>query len=203
MSANSMNSAHVPEEVPREHHVCPWWIGYLIAIPLRKLAENPETILAPFARPGMTAVDIGSAFGFFSLPLARMVGPSGRVVCVDVQARMLSTLARRARRRHVDHIIQTHLASQESFGLAHLQGQADLVLAIHVVHETAYPRRFSSQVRDLLRPGGTFLLAEPTWHVSAEEFESTRQLALDLGFVQREHRRFRGSRLLVLEKPQG
>ncbi|MEW6363531.1 MAG: methyltransferase domain-containing protein [Acidobacteriota bacterium] len=202
MSANGTSSANVLEEVPRHRHVCPWWIGYLIANPLRKLAEDPETILAPFAGPGMTAVDIGAAFGFFSLPLARMIGAGGRVICVDVQPRMLSSLSRRARRRHVDHIIRTHLASQESFGLAHLEGQADLVLAIHVVHETAYPRRFLTQCRDLLRSGGTFLLAEPSWHVSNEEFESTRRLAREVGFAEREFRRLRRSRLLVLEKPR-
>ena len=78
------------EESPRGHHVCPWWVGYLIASPLRKLGENPDTILAPLVEPGMTTVDIGCAMGFFSLPLARMVGGSGRVVCVDVQERMLA-----------------------------------------------------------------------------------------------------------------
>ena len=73
------------EEKPRDHHVCPWWIGYLIASHLRKLGENPDTILGPLVEPGMTVVDVGCAMGFFSLPLARMVGESGRVLCVDVQ----------------------------------------------------------------------------------------------------------------------
>ena len=48
--------------------VCPVWVAYLLASPLRKLLQNPERILAPCVHEGMTVVDIGCAMGFFSLP---------------------------------------------------------------------------------------------------------------------------------------
>lgn len=44
----------------------------------------------------MTVLDVGSAMGFFSLPMAEMVGPGGKVVCIDVQLKMLQVLRRRA-----------------------------------------------------------------------------------------------------------
>jgi 2-polyprenyl-3-methyl-5-hydroxy-6-metoxy-1,4-benzoquinol methylase len=191
------------EEKPRKHHVCPWWVGYLIASPLRKLGENPNTILAPLVEPGMTAVDIGSAMGFFSLPLARMVGGSGRVVCVDVQERMLAALGRRARRKGLDQIIEIRLATQEDLGLEDLEGEADLLLAIHVLHETAYPRRFLTRCLATLRPGGKLLVIEPKGHVSDEDFEASRLLAVDVGFSDLERRDLKRSWGMVLGKPAG
>jgi 2-polyprenyl-3-methyl-5-hydroxy-6-metoxy-1,4-benzoquinol methylase len=191
------------DEEPRQHHVCPWWVGYLIASPLRKLSENPDTILKPLVKPGMTAVDIGSAMGFFSLPMAKMVGAEGRVVCVDVQQRMLSTLKRRARRRGLDRIIEPRLCSQEELGLDDLASQADLVLAVHVVHETTYPRRFLSTCFTTLKPGGRLLLIEPNGHVSSSEFSATRRLALETGFVEESESEGKRSRSLVLVRPEG
>ncbi len=73
-------------------NVCPHWVGYLLASPLRRLFQNPHKILGPYVEAGMTALDIGCAMGFFSLPLARMVGETGKIVCVDVQEKMLSSL---------------------------------------------------------------------------------------------------------------
>src|SRR5437867_3779272 len=74
------------------HSVCPWWIGYILASPVRKLMHNPHTILAPYVNKGMTVLDFGSAMGFFSIPLAQMVGPAGKVICVDMQEKMLERL---------------------------------------------------------------------------------------------------------------
>ena len=109
------------------HRVCPWWNGYLLLSPLRRISENPRTILAPLVARGMTVVDVGCAMGFYSLPLARMVGEGGRVVCVDLQQRMLSTLVRRARRRGLGHIVEPRLCTQERLDLDDLAGRAGLV----------------------------------------------------------------------------
>jgi ubiquinone/menaquinone biosynthesis C-methylase UbiE len=46
----------------------------------------------------MNVLDVGCGMGFFSLPIARLVGETGRVVCVDLQARMIKCLLRRAKK---------------------------------------------------------------------------------------------------------
>lgn len=188
------------DETDRKHHVCPWWVGYLIASPLRKLGEDPDAILGPLVQPGMTAVDIGCAMGFFSLPLARMIGPTGRVLCVDVQKRMLSSLLRRARRQGLQHIIETRQSTQEDLGLDDLRGQADLALTVHVIHETANPRRFLTQIREVLRPGGRLLVIEPKGHVSEAEFGATRRLCSEVGFNEIEAIPLRRSAGFLLER---
>ena len=40
-------------------HVCPVWVGYLLASPLRKLFHNPKKILGPYVEEGMKVLDIG------------------------------------------------------------------------------------------------------------------------------------------------
>jgi ubiquinone/menaquinone biosynthesis C-methylase UbiE len=82
-----------------EHGVCPWWVGYILASPIRKLAQNPAPMLKPFVRIGMTVLEPGPGMGFFTLELARLVGPEGRVIAVDVQPQMITGLRRRAETR--------------------------------------------------------------------------------------------------------
>jgi predicted methyltransferase len=68
------------------HRVCPWWIGYLLASPIRKLAQDPKGILSPLVSEGMTVVEPGPGMGFFTFELAKLIGPSGRVIAVDIHA---------------------------------------------------------------------------------------------------------------------
>jgi hypothetical protein len=71
------------------HRVCPWWLGYFLASPVRRLWQDPAGILSPFVSEGMTVVEPGSGMGFFTIDL-RVSWPSGRVVASDLQPRMLS-----------------------------------------------------------------------------------------------------------------
>src|SRR5512142_1379853 len=115
--------------------VCPWWIGYFLISPLRRLRQNPEKILRPYVREGMTVLEPGPGMGFFTLDLARLVGANGRVFAGDVQPKMLEGLMRRARKAGLAERIVPIQAKSESMGLNHLAGQVHLVLAFAMVHE--------------------------------------------------------------------
>ena len=65
-------------------------------------------------------VDVGCAMGYFTLPLAGLVGPTGRVIAVDLQARMLRALDRRARRAGLSEPIETRRCGADSLELATL-----------------------------------------------------------------------------------
>jgi ubiquinone/menaquinone biosynthesis C-methylase UbiE len=155
------------------HSVCPWWIGYLLLSPMRRWRQNPQRILEPWVRTGMTVVDVGCAMGYFTLPLAELVGPTGRVVAVDLQARMLRALERRARRAGVSTIIETRRCTADSLGVADLTGRVDFALLFAVAHEVPDVARLMGEIAAVLSPQGRALLAEPSGHVSAEEFEAS------------------------------
>lgn len=162
--------------------VCPWWMGYFLASPLRRLMLKPEALLAPYIREGMTVLEPGPGMGFFTLPMARMVGSAGRVVAVDVQAKMLESLRRRAMKAGMRERIETRLAQSDSLGVDDLRGRVDFVLASAVVHELPCATKFFREAAAVLRPGADLLLTEPEGHVDQQMFQVELKAARDSGF---------------------
>jgi len=167
---------------PGHHHVCPFWIGYLLASPLRKFWHNPNKILSPYLKPDMQVLDFGSAMGFFSLPMAKMVGPSGKVICIDIQEKMIKRLKERAQKANLLDRIETHVCSETSLGLDRFDGVLDFALAFAVVHEVPDPVLFFSQMYRSLKDSAKILIAEPNKRVSPEDFQATINTALSQGF---------------------
>ncbi len=180
--------------------ICPWWMGYLLASPIRRLFQDPAKILAPYVKPGMTVVEPGPGMGFFTLELARLVGPTGRVLAIDVQPRMLAGLQRRARRAGVADRIDARLVEPGSLGLEELPGAADFALAFAMVHEFRDDDRFFRQVAAALRPGGTLLLVEPAGHVPDDRFDGELESAARAGLSVAERPTIRHSRAALLRK---
>lgn len=183
------------------HRLCPVWIGYLLASPLRKLRQNPRTILAPFVRHGMIALDVGSALGFFSIPLAEAVGPDGRVVCLDVQPRMLRGLEKRARKAGVEERIETRLCEPDALGIGDLAGKVDFALVFAVAHEAPEPEALLAEIRATLKPRARVLLAEPKGVVPASEWAAMLDAAGRAGLAPTAFPSLGGVRAAVLETP--
>jgi ubiquinone/menaquinone biosynthesis C-methylase UbiE len=182
------------------HKLCPPWVGWLLASPVRAWYQKPEQILGLRITPGMKVLDVGSAMGFFSLPLARMVGPEGRVLCVDVQQKMLRQLERRARRAGLRDRIEPILATPESLALEGHDGTVDFALAFAVVHEVPSAERLFTEIARALKLGATLLVAEPARHISAREFGQTVTAAEAQGFAVVEHPRIPASNAALLRK---
>ncbi|HEX8711016.1 MAG TPA: class I SAM-dependent methyltransferase [Terracidiphilus sp.] len=183
------------------HRVCPWWIGYFLASPIRRwLSEKPEILLAPWVKSGMTIVEPGPGMGFFTLPMARMAGPSGRVIAVDIQPKMLASLNRRARKAGLEGRIETRLVQPGSMGLDDLRGAADFALVFAVVHEVPSAAGFFAEIASALKRGGLLLFAEPAGHVSPEDFESEIKAAQLAGLAEISRPSVRRSHAGLLKK---
>ena len=98
-------------------HVCPWWMGYVLISPLRRLLQNPRKILDSHVKPGMITLDVGCGMGYFSLAMAETVGPEGKVVCVDLQPKMIEALKRRASKAGVLDRIDHRVCDKNGLGL--------------------------------------------------------------------------------------
>jgi ubiquinone/menaquinone biosynthesis C-methylase UbiE len=180
--------------------VCPWWLGYFLVTPLRRLWQDPRAILEPYVREGMTVLEPGPGMGFFTLDLAQRVGPAGRVVAVDIQPKMLAALRRRAQRAGIDGRIETRQATGSDLGVGDLAGKARFVLAFALVHELPDVTAFFAQVARALAPDGRVLVAEPRGHVSGVDFERTLEAARRTGLEVVESPAIRGSRTAVLAR---
>ena len=179
-------------------HYCPWWLGYALILPMRRWWQNPVRLLSPYLKHGMTVLEPGPGMGFFTLDLARLVGPTGRVAAADMQPRMLDNLKRRAAKAGVEGRIETRLVTPESFGLDDLAGKVDFVLAFYMVHEVPDKTGFFREMARAVKPGGKLYFSEPRGHVKADVFEAFVKLAEEAGFEVAERPVVRSSITAVL-----
>ena len=131
----------------------------------------------------MTVLEPGPGMGFFTIPLAKLVGPSGRVIVVDVQAKMIATLKTRAARAGLLDRIDARVVSAASMALDDLCRKIDFALAFAMLHEFPDAPRFFAEVAQALRSEGKVLLAEPRGHVKPAMFDSQLRAAESAGFA--------------------
>ena len=182
------------------HRVCPWWLGYLLASPVRRLMCDPAKIIGPYVREGMTVLEPGPGMGFFTLELARRVGPSGRVVAVDSQPKMLRGLKRRAEKAGLLERVDARLADSHSLGVADLGGAVDFALVFAVVHELPAAGTFFIEVAAALKPGAKLFFAEPKGHVNDLQFAAELKAATKAGLALVDRPSIRRSHAALLEK---
>ena len=124
----------------------------------REREERCSLLLANLGlKPGMPVCDMGCGNGFYSLPIARLVGPTGRVLAVDIQPEMLKMLEEReatGKLTNIDTIL----------GLLHdpklPEGTVDLILLVDVYHEFSHPEQMLTAMRRALKPDGRIALVE-------------------------------------------
>ena len=163
----------------REGHVCPWWLIRTFDNPLRRLFHRPEQVLSGLVRSGDQCLDVGCGIGYFTVPMAALVGDRGSVTAVDVQPRMLEGVARRAARRGLEARIRLRLATDAG---PLVEQPVDFVLAFWMLHEVPDQAGLLRSLFAALRSGGRFLLVEPWLHVSGEAFAASAARATAIGF---------------------
>jgi ubiquinone/menaquinone biosynthesis C-methylase UbiE len=124
----------------------------------RENLEQPDKVLTMLnIAPGSTVADIGAGIGYYSLRLAKKVGPQGRVLATDIQPEMLSRLRANMKKTGITNI-EPILCTPTDAKLP--EGQLDLALMVDVYHEIANPEETMAQVRRALKPDGRLVLIE-------------------------------------------
>lgn len=189
---------------PRDHtsatggHVCPWWLVRTFDNPLRRLLQPPDRVLAGLVRAGDHCLDVGCGIGYFTIPMAAMVGEQGSVTAVDVQQQMLDGLMRRARRRGLESRVRARLAMDAG---PLVEQPVDFALAFWMLHEVRDQSRLLRQLCDVLKTGGRLLVAEPRLHVSGGTFAASVGRALAAGFERVDEPAIALSRATLFTKP--
>jgi len=110
--------------------------------------------------------------------MAKIVGPTGQVIAVDLQSGMLGRVKKKATQHGVDDQIVTHQCSANTIDL---QCAADFILAFYMVHETPDPGRFFEETKAMLKADGKLLVVEPKMHVRQAVFGSMVEDAVRAG----------------------
>jgi ubiquinone/menaquinone biosynthesis C-methylase UbiE len=185
-----MNESHSPT------YTCPWWLLFTFDNPVRHLVHDPYRLLASHVKPGDTALDVGCGMGYFTLPMARLVGPAGRVIAADLQQEMLDGLHRRAPRATMLDRVALLRCTPDRIGL---EQPVDFALAFWMVHEVRQPEPFLKEIAGALRPGGRLLVVEPKLHVTGSAFECTVSMAQNLGLAEVDRPPVWGSRAILFQ----
>ena len=159
------DSVDVPLPPPRTHYLgreiaatmhfegAPWLVRES-----RQREEDCNTMLRELRlQPGMTVCDMGCGNGFYTLPMAEQVGPSGQVLAVDIQPEMLRLLEERADQSQLTNV---KLLLGTPMDPALPEGKVDLILCVDVYHEFAYPEQMLAAMRRALSPQGQLVLVE-------------------------------------------
>ena len=124
----------------------------------REKEEQPEkALVALHLRPGMFVGDVGAGTGFYSLRMAQIVGPNGKVFSNDIQPPMLERLRKNSAAHNINNI-ETVLGTESNSNLP--VGALDLVLMVDVYHELSRPQRILHSIRNSLKPDGQLVLLE-------------------------------------------
>jgi ubiquinone/menaquinone biosynthesis C-methylase UbiE len=164
----------------------------------RRFLQNPVKILKGYIRPGMTVIDIGCGPGTFTFAMAEMVGENGTVIATDVQSEMLQYAKKKSNRHGPSSRITWHQNSPDCLGI---EQNADFALSFHMVHEVPDQDRFLREVFSIIKSGGKYLVAEPTFHVSELAFSKTLENAVQAGFMIEDRPEISMSCAVLLVKP--
>lgn len=112
--------------------------------------------------PGMNVADFGSGAGHFALRAGQIVGSSGHVYAIDIQKKVLLSLANEARLGHMRHI-DTVWSDLEKPNSSHLRGGIiDRALVVNILFQLKEKKYLIEEVHRVLRPHGKVLVID--WH---------------------------------------
>ncbi len=122
---------------------------------------HPERIVKSLeVRPGWSVADFGAGAGYYTLPLARAVGESGRVYAIDIQRSSLDLIRSRANLEHRLNI-ETIWADLEAPSGSRLPaGSCDLVVISNILFQAESKPAILAEAKRVLKPGGALAVIE-------------------------------------------
>jgi ubiquinone/menaquinone biosynthesis C-methylase UbiE len=177
--------------------------------PAREAEERSAELLdALHLHPGQVVADLGAGSGYFTFRIAPRVGPTGKVLAVDIQPPMLAVLRARAASTHAANVQVVQATETDP----HLPAASvDLVLLVDVYHELACPFEVMTKVRQALKPGGRAVFVEyrkedPAVPIKELHKMSVRQLRREIAAVgltfERSIQTLPQQHIVIFQKPQ-
>jgi ubiquinone/menaquinone biosynthesis C-methylase UbiE len=165
-----------------------WAVGYiqLLERPNREDVQKSDEIMKALAfKPGERVADIGSGSGYFTIPVAKAVGPQGIVWALDIAPEMLEYLVFRVKSLKVDNIRLRKVLSDDP----QLEpGSIDTILLIDMIHYVKDRVAYAKRLKAGLAPDGRLVIidyipkpiAERPWGPPPEQQISRQQMDTDM-----------------------
>ena len=159
----------------------------------REREEDPDLALRLLRiRRGSTVADIGAGSGYYTIRLARIVGPMGKVYASDIQPGIIALIQQNVARAKIDNVVPV-LGTIDDPKLT--PASIDLAIMVDVYHEFSQPQRMLQRILEALKPDGRLVLLEyraedPNVPILPEHKMTKAQVKLEI-----EHEGFKQSRV--------
>jgi ubiquinone/menaquinone biosynthesis C-methylase UbiE len=153
--------------------------------PLRPLIHPVRRTLArAHVEPGTTVLELGPGTGYFSVEASRVIGPGGRLLCLDIQRPMLGELSQRLRDAGVTN---AGLILGDATHLPLADDSVDSAYLVAVLGEIPDRPQALRELRRVLRRGGVLSITETLNDPDYQFEDSVRDVCRAVGFEPLEH----------------
>jgi ubiquinone/menaquinone biosynthesis C-methylase UbiE len=169
--------------------------------------HHPEISLESLGlREGMTFMDIGCGYGFFTILAAQKVGETGEVFAVDIDADSMDELKRVAAENGLKNI---HTEVAEAEETVFCRECADMVFYNTVLHDFRDPAKVLLNANAMLKPSGKLVNVDwkkkstafgPPLHIRFSE-EEAAHLIKQAGFTIESVKNLGSNFYIVIAKP--
>lgn len=179
---------------------CPAAIGWLVELenPLARATRSERVVTHRRLAPGWRVADIGCGPGRITIPLARAVGPPGKVLALDLQPAMLARVAVNIRRAGLTNV---WCLGGDARRRALTANSVDAAVMVMALGEMPEPAQVIEIIDAILKPGGRLLVAESVFDPHFMRRQRVSDVADEAGFVGTSERGSWFAFSLLFEKP--
>lgn len=163
---------------------CPSWLGWLVQLdnPFSTINRAETIIKNVELTQGMIVLDVGCGPGRVTIPIAEKVGPTGKVVAMDIQTGMLERTRKKAQEKNLTNIIFLHAGiGEKKLELGHF----DRVLLVTVLGEIPNREAALKEIFDALKPGGILSVTEIIFDPHFQRRSTVLKLTRNIGFREK------------------
>ena len=130
------------------------FVCFSVLEPIIRIFGVPKRVIRPleeFVKEGYVVADLGCSRGYFTLPLAELVGPEGKVYAVDLNRKCIRALEKKVEKSGY-HNIESHASSAADLSFIE-DSSVDFVLASGLLCSMPHDRQlFVSEMKRILPP---------------------------------------------------
>ena len=133
---------------------------------------NPEGVIKAIGvDTGMTVADFGSGPGFYTIPVAKRVGASGKVYALDIRKEILEIIRSKVRSERLFNVeaLRADLEAKEGSHLK--ENSVDMVIISNILFQIEHKKNLAEEAFRILKPSGRVVLVE--WDEEKKVFGPT------------------------------